>query len=65
MQKLTKAILVSSLALAGCCGRTLSVARPVAVKCPVVVVQSEVEPQVIAMTSVFIRARCSSKVETV
>ena len=52
MQKLTKAILVSSLALAGCCGRTLSVARPVAVKCPVVVVQSEVEPQVIAMVFV-------------
>ena len=52
MQKLAKAILVSSLALAGCCGRTLSVARPVAVKCPVVVVQSEVEPQVIAMAFV-------------
>ena len=52
MRKLTKAILVSSLALAGCCGRTLSVARPVAVKCPVVVVQSEVEPQVIAMAFV-------------
>ena len=52
MQKLTKAILGLSLALAGCCGRTLSVARPVAVKCPVVVVQSEVEPQVIAMVFV-------------
>lgn len=45
-------ILVSSLALAGCCGRTLSVARPRAVKCPVVFVQSEAEPQVIAMTFV-------------
>ena len=53
MKKLIKTILVLSLVLmAGCCGRTLSVARPVAVKCPVVVVQSEVEPQVIAMETV-------------
>ena len=36
----------------GGCGRTLSVARPRTVKCPVVFVQSEVEPQVIAMTFV-------------
>lgn len=52
MQKLIKVILVSSLALAAGCGRTLSVARPRTVKCPVVFVQSEVEPQVIAMTFV-------------
>ena len=53
MWKLTKTILVSSLVLmAGCCGRTLSVARPVAGSCPVVFVQSEAEPQVIAMTFV-------------
>ena len=52
MKKLTKVILVSTLALAGGCGRTLSVARPRTVKCPVVFVQSEVEPQVIAMTFV-------------
>ena len=49
MKKLIKVILVSTLALAGGCGRTLSVARPRTVKCPVVFVQSEVEPQVIAM----------------
>lgn len=53
MKKLTKTILVLSLAfMAGCCGHTLSVARPVAGSCPVVFVQSEAEPQVIAMTFV-------------
>lgn len=53
MKKLIKTILVLSLALmAGCCGHTLSVARPVAGSCPVVFVQSEAEPQVIAMTFV-------------
>lgn len=49
MQKLIKVILVFTLALAAGCGCTLSVARPRTVKCPVVFVQSEVEPQVIAM----------------